>query len=172
MRHDLRRRVGQSMVECHPASVVGGLKAALNDTWSVDILSRNVNHILRGLLWHRVTGAFEWILESRRARRPSPLIVDPSTWSADILSRNVNHFFLTVLFNTRSVSPRGARASSLPPPFPTRVRVIPRVISWHYSTRLTEKRLGGRGRGGSSGTWHAIAFDRRSVTPHWSFCLN
>jgi len=27
---------------------------------------------------------------------------------------------------------------------------------------LTEKRLGGRGRGGSSGTWHAIAFDRRN----------
>jgi len=26
---------------------------------------------------------------------------------------------------------------------------------------LTEKRLGGRGRGGSSGTWHAIAFDRQ-----------
>jgi len=27
---------------------------------------------------------------------------------------------------------------------------------------LTGKRLGGRGRGGSSGTWHAIAFDRRN----------
>jgi len=57
--------------------------------------------------------------------------------------------FLRFLFNTRSVSPRGVRSS---PPFPTRVRVMLRVISWHCSTRLTEKRLGGRGRGGSSGT--------------------
>ena len=39
-----------------------------------------------------------------------------------------------------------------PPPFPTRVRIMLRVISWHCSTRLTGKRLGGRGRGGSSGT--------------------
>jgi len=42
---------------------------------------------------------------------------------------------------------------------------------------LTGKRLGGRGRGGSSGTWHAIAFDRRNpfvgVYPrnwHYSYC--
>jgi len=63
--------------------------------------------------------------------------------------------FLTVLFNTRSVSPRGARASSLPP-FPLGLWVMPRVTTWHYSTRLTEKRLGGRG-------GRAIAFDRRSL---------
>jgi len=48
---------------------------------------------------------------------------------------------------------------------------MPRVISWHYSTRLTEKRLGGRGRGGSSGTWHAIAFDRRNPFV-WVYSLN
>jgi len=40
---------------------------------------------------------------------------------------------------------------------------------------LTEKRLGGRGRGGSSGTWHAIAFDRRNPfvgirTVHSYYC--
>jgi len=36
---------------------------------------------------------------------------------------------------------------------------------------LTEKRLGGRGRGGSSGTWHAIAFDRRNPFV-WVYFLN
>jgi len=42
---------------------------------------------------------------------------------------------------------------------------------------LTGKRLGGRGRGGSSGTWHAIAFDRRNpfvcvTTVILYYCLN
>ena len=84
-------------------------------------------------------------LGTRSWRRPS---VRHRLWSSirQNFCRNVNDF-LTVLFNTRSVSSRGARAS---PPFPTRVRVMPRVTTWHYSTRLTEKRLGGRGRRGPS----------------------
>jgi len=36
---------------------------------------------------------------------------------------------------------------------------------------LTGKRLGGRGRGGSSGTWHAIAFDRRNPFV-WVYSVN
>ena len=58
--------------------------------------------------------------------------------------------FLTVLFQYEVGLAQGRPCFLPPSPFPTRVRVMPRVISWHCSTRLTEKRLGGRGRGGPS----------------------